>query len=370
MPSLRLSCSAWVGSACVCACACLLAALLTVAIMPASAVSTGGQARSLRVLAVGKPDWSAILALQAYLESPALQAAGLPAVAMDLIRHDSQEQVLADLRARRHRLADYAAIYVASIGTARMIQQEVRDLPIVFEGVDDAVKRCLIDSVQRPGRNATGYMHVLEDTEPRMMQLLHDAFPALKQVVVLASGTNVRRRGCDDGPQPLQLAGCRPGLHDNDDTVQQIMAPERLLEQGLRQALKVRFLVLCGSADFARLHEFVGPDSGVLVPWQNLFDSQDAALVEALSRLRRPAISARQAFAKAGGLMALSVQLPPVLPRESLRLLTQVLQGQATATLPVSTPYGMRLTINARSALAQGLRPSIEVWQRADEVLE
>ncbi len=367
MPRFRFGRSAWVGSAC----ACLLAALAVALMVPAAAVSAQGQApRSVRVLAVGQPEWQAIQALQAHLNSPAMQAAGLPAVAMDLIRHDSQEQVLADLKARRHRLADYTAIYVASIGTARMIQQEVSDLPIIFEGVDDAVKRCLIDDMQRPGRNATGYMHVLEDTEPRMLQLLHDAFPALKQVVVLASGTNVRRRGCDDGPQPLQLPGCRPGLHDNDETVQQIMAPERLLEQGRRQALKVRFLVVCGSADFARLHDFVGPDSGVLVPWQNLLDSHDAALVEALGRLRRPAISARQAFARAGGLMALSVQLPPVLPRESLRLLTQVLQGQATATLPVSTPYGMRLTINARSALAQGLRPSIEVWQRADEVLE
>lgn len=341
------------------------AAALSGAVAPATAAP-----EPLRVLAVGEPEWPAIQALSKHLQGPLMQAAGLPPVAMDLIRFESHQQMLRDLRARSTQLGRYAAIYVASISAARMIQREVTNVPIIFEGVDDALQRCLVNSLQNPGRNATGYMHVLADNEPRMLQLLHDAFPALKQVLVLASGTNLRMLTCDDDPQPSVLPGCVPGLHDNDATVQRIMAPQRLLEQGRLQGLKVRFLVLCSTADLAKLEPFIGPDTGVLVPWQDLFDRHDQALAEALARLRKPAISARRAYAAAGGLMALSVQLPPVQPRESLRLLTQVLQGQSPATLPVSTPYGLRLTVNARAAQQQGLRPAMEVWQRADEVLE
>lgn len=338
----------------------------TTATTPSSPPSPPG----LRVLAVGQPTWQAIGELAKYLASPAIAAAGLPPVTMELIRHDSRQQMLDDFAALQPRLGDYAAVYVASISAARMIQQRAPAVPIIFEGVDDAVGRCLVDSLQRPGRNASGYMHLLPDNEPRMVQLLHDAFPQLRQVVVLASASNLRMRHCDDQAQPLVMPDCQPGLHDDDGVLQKIMEARPYLEQARRRSLKLRFLVLCGPQDFARMGEFVNADSGVIVPWQNMLDLEDAALTEALARLRRPAISSRTAFAKAGGLMALAVQLPPVQPRESLRQLTQVLQGQSTQTMPVSTPYGMRLTINARAAQAQGLRPTMETWQRADEVLE
>ena len=55
--------------------------------------------------------------------------------------------------------------------------------------------------------------------------------------------------------------------------------------------------------------------------------------------------------------------------RAAIDMLLRVLGGRSAATLPVQTPRGFRLTVNASAAAAQGLKPSLSVLRRADFII-
>jgi ABC-type uncharacterized transport system substrate-binding protein len=105
------------------------------------------------------------------------------------------------------------------------------------------------------------------------------------------------------------------------------------------------------------------------VPWQSLFDGNLQALADGITATRSPAVFARHQFSRAGGLMSLE----PILDREPYRAsvlaLLQVLGGQAPATLPVQSPRGFSIVVNAATAQRTGARPSLFVLRRADEIL-
>ena len=69
------------------------------------------------------------------------------------------------------------AVFVSGLYAARAIQMENSRVPIVFDGVADAVGLCLVDSLRRPGRNATGYMHALVDEEAKLLETLVQRVP-------------------------------------------------------------------------------------------------------------------------------------------------------------------------------------------------
>lgn len=349
-----------------------LAALTLVVGQPQRETQTFEFRAERTVLAIGEADWPAIAGLGPFLNSNAFRELGLGRVALKRIASSSDDQVVRDLKSYLTANSQVAAVFTASIGTARRIQMALPDMPLVFEGVGDAQRACVVDSLISPGHNATGYQHLLDAVEPRMLQVLHDAFADLTEVVVLVSALNRRQTACEQMPSESAVrSSCQMGVHGAKSAIiAEHMDTHALTTQALREGLALKFLLLCESADASRLGAFLSAGSGVLVPWQNMLDRMDPILVPTLERLKRPAIAARTGFARHGGLMALSVQMPPVEPRESYRLLGQVLSGISPSVLPVSTPHGMRLTMNARAAAAQGLRPAIAVWQRADEVLQ
>jgi putative ABC transport system substrate-binding protein len=325
----------------------------------------------LRVLVVGEPDWPAVARLGDSLADQGTARPRLPPVDIDLARASDDGQLRSAMVGLRTGLHRYAAIYVPSLSMARMVQQAVTDVPIVFEGVDDPEAVCLVDSQRRPGRNATGYMHFLNEAELRMLQVLKDAFPDLTEVVVPVSAQNLVVRNCHP-PPALPAAGCQSGLHQADPAVEALIEAARLGGYARRLGLELHFFVTCGSQDFEALARLATarPHSGVMVPWQDLFVVHGDALARLLTPARRPTIGAWAEFAGAGGLFALEPTMPTGDVRESHRLLAEVLRGRSPAELPVSSPAGYSLVFNARAAAAQGLRPRLAVIARADQVLQ
>jgi putative ABC transport system substrate-binding protein len=266
----------------------------------------------------------------------------------------------------------YRAIFSPSQTFARAAQLERPDLPIVFDGVDDPVAICLVDSLRRPGRNATGYMHYLTDDEPKMLELLRDGFPSLKGVHFLLSGDNLGPLDCEPSdpvwatPKPPCLAGSR----EVDEYTRRRVRADLIAAHGVSLGLKVNFVVLCDSNDFKLLPQFFGPggDFGIVVPWHSLFDEHAEQLADVIAKTRRPAVFPRHRFAHSGGLMSIE----PTLDKEEASVLTmlRVLGGRSPAELPVQMPRGFSIVVNASSAVAQGITPSLMLLRRADEILK
>ncbi len=327
-----------------------------------------------RVLLMSSREWPVIQYLQQQLAAGGLGDPPLPPLKPEWVKVSSGAEAHAAITRLKPQLGQYRAIFTPSQTYARGAQLAGAQIPIVFDGVDDPVNLCLVDSLGRPGRNATGYMHLLPDAEGKMLQTLHDAFPKVREVVYLVSGPAIPPRSCapDDA---VWVASpdepCRAGWRAADAYVQRRADVLPLQAQAKALGLQMRFMVLCSAADFGVLRQAARrPHSALLVPWQTLFDENVTSLVQTIDALRLPAIFPRHQYVRDGGLMSLEPVIEPIAERASVQALLQVLGGRLPAEMPVSTPRGFGLQVNAAAAHRAGLHPSLRVLRRADVVVQ
>jgi putative ABC transport system substrate-binding protein len=69
--------------------------------------------------------------------------------------------------------------------TVGPLLQVTRTVPIVFAGVADPVGAGLVDSLARPGRNATGFVTFEFSTSGKWLELLKQIAPTVSRVAVL-----------------------------------------------------------------------------------------------------------------------------------------------------------------------------------------
>jgi putative ABC transport system substrate-binding protein len=100
---------------------------------------------------------------------------------------------------RVDRLPDLAAELVGSqvdviltggTPTARTLKNATRTIPIVMAIVGDPVAAGLVESLGRPGGNATGFSIVATDLSGRRLQLLKEIDPGLSSVAVMSNVEN------------------------------------------------------------------------------------------------------------------------------------------------------------------------------------
>lgn len=297
-----------------------------------------------------------------------------PAVIMDWREAASPPQERSQARALKPSLTSYRAIVPSNHFIARALQMEDAATPIVFEGVGDPRDLCLVDSLQRPGRNATGYMHHLPDGNAKMLELLRDGFPRTRTIYFLVDGENVTPVSCSpDDPawRTDALSKCEPGINLPPAHLRHLLQTEGLLAHARRLGLELRFVVVCGMRDIDRLATLDRDrtDVAFAVPWHGMFVTHARALVGAVGRTHHPAIYGRHRFTQLGGLLSVEPVPNPPDSRATIELLQQVLKGRSPASLPVQMPRGVSVAFNVATARAQNLKPSLTLLRRADSMV-
>jgi len=92
-------------------------------------------------------------------------------------------------------------------------------------------------------------------------------------------------------------------------------------------------------------------------------------IIEAAARHRLPAIFPYKYMATEGGLMAYGVDLIGQY-RRAAGYVDRILRGEKPGDLPVQKPVRYNLTINLKTAKAQGIEVPQTLLARADEVIE
>jgi putative ABC transport system substrate-binding protein len=69
----------------------------------------------------------------------------------------------------------------------------IRDIPIVFAGISDPVAVGMVPSLARPGGTMTGISYLGVELNPKRLQLLKEALPALTRVGVLVPSNHSLR---------------------------------------------------------------------------------------------------------------------------------------------------------------------------------
>jgi len=222
--------------------------------------------------------------------------------------------------------------------------RETQTIPIVFAAIIDPVGAGIVQSLAKPGGNATGLSW---DAEPQIvakqMQLLRELVPGIKNVALLwnpdIQGSMAFVRAAD---QAAIASGVALKLFEAR-TAPAIDTAFAEMEQA-----HVTALVVLGS-DFTWVHR------------------------ERLARLatarRIPTIYGNRDSVLAGGLMSYGASLSEQF-RRAASYVDKILKGAKPADLPVEQPTKFDFVVNLKTAKALGITIPSSLMLRADEVIK
>jgi putative tryptophan/tyrosine transport system substrate-binding protein len=248
----------------------------------------------------------------------------LPAMAMDLVRHE-------------------VTAIVANTPAVRAAQAATKTIPIVFIAGVDPVAFGLVASLNRPGGNLTGIASLVDEVGPKRLELLHDLLPNASTVALLINPRN-----------PSAAVQIRDAQAAASAFGQEIHILNASTESDIDTAL----------ATFGQMRA-----AALIFVNDALFNSRLDQLAAITARRAIPAISPWREFVVAGGLMSYGINQPD-LYRQAAIYVGRVLNGERPADLPVQQATKVELHINLKTAKALGITFPESILQRADEVIE
>jgi putative ABC transport system substrate-binding protein len=228
----------------------------------------------------------------------------------------------------------------ASVGP---LLQASRTIPIVFANVPDPVGSGFVESLSRPGGNATGFVQFEYNLTGKWLELLKQVAPHMANAVMLWD--------------PTILAGI------GQFAVIQSVAPSLGVE--------VRAINVRDTAEIERgVAAFAGvANGGMIVAASALAVVHRAPIVAIAARHRLPTIYFQRIFVADGGLISYGPDFIDQY-RRAAGYVDRILKGEKPADLPVQAPTKYDLTINLRTAKDLGLSLPPALLARADEVIE
>jgi putative ABC transport system substrate-binding protein len=216
-------------------------------------------------------------------------------------------------------------------------------IPIVFASHADPVGSGHVDSLGRPGRNATGLTIVMSETMAKSLELLKAAVPGLARVAVIW-----------DPSTPSH----RPGLKAVEDT-------------GQKLGLRIQPVAVRSAAEYERAFSSIVQEraNGVLVLSTPLFMGGAKELAELALTHKLPTMFGPREHVEAGGLLSYSPDRAD-LYRRAATYVDKILKGSSPRELPVQQATKFELVVNLRTAKALGLTVPQTVLLRADEVIQ
>jgi putative tryptophan/tyrosine transport system substrate-binding protein len=218
-----------------------------------------------------------------------------------------------------------------------------RTVPIVFAIVADPVGAGFVDSLARPGGNATGFTPFEYGLSGKWLELLKQIAPGVTRVGVIRDPTTAVGLG-----QFGAIQAVAPSLGVE-------VSPVNLHDAGeIEPAI----------AAFVR-----SSNGGLIVTGSPLALGHRDQIVALAARHKLPAVYPARFFVAAGGLISYG---PDFLDqfRRAAGYVDRILKGEKPSDLPVQGATKYQLTINLKTAKALGLDMPATVLARADEVIE
>jgi putative ABC transport system substrate-binding protein len=227
-----------------------------------------------------------------------------------------------------------------------------KTIPVVFLLVIDPVGLGVVESLRRPGGNATGISNGGPELVVKRLQMLKELVPDARKVTVLAHGDMHRQRApAFQTFWSLVMSDLERLGRDLGVTLQYVLvnSPEEL--RGAVEAVRRQ-----------------APDALMNVEHQMLF-SERAQLTALAVTLKRPAIWDARATTEAGGLASYGPDFLDMW-RTAGRYLDRVLRGTWPGDLPVEQPTKFELLFNLKTARALGFTIPPALLARADQLIE
>jgi putative ABC transport system substrate-binding protein len=250
-----------------------------------------------------------------------------------------------DSRRYAAELVALASDVIVANGSMSMVPllQATRSVPIVFVVVPDPVGAGSVDSLARPGGNATGFMSFEYGMSAKWLELLKQVAPDVTRVAVIRDPAITAGAG-----QFGAIQSVAPSFGVEVSPISARDAPE------IERAIAA----------------FVHSSNGGLVVTQSALTTVHRDLIVTLAaRHKLPAVYYERHFVTAGGLISYG---PDFIDqhRQASTYVDRILKGEKPADLPVQAPTKFELVINLKTAKALGLIVPPALLTRADEVIE
>jgi putative tryptophan/tyrosine transport system substrate-binding protein len=224
------------------------------------------------------------------------------------------------------------------------LARETRTIPIVFVNVGDPIASGFAASLARPGGNITGFTVETPEQGGKWVELLKEIAPRTVRMALLFNPATA---------VPLQFF--MPSI----------------------QAAASSFAVQASAAPVHAKDEIEGViaalahnPGGSLIVMPDGFNVANRELIITLAaRYGVPAIYWNRFFTDSGGLITYGADFAEQF-RQVPEYIDRILKGEKPADLPIQAPTKFELIINLKTAKALGLDVSLQLQQRADEVIE
>jgi putative tryptophan/tyrosine transport system substrate-binding protein len=214
-------------------------------------------------------------------------------------------------------------------------------IPVVFVA-GDPISAGLVESLARPGGNATGLSLEVPGTAGKRLALLREIVPSLRRLAILG---NVAGNGVKTEIKEVQTAA---RTLDLEVIVSEVHRPEDI--------------------DPA-IEPFRGRADALYICADPFVTTNETYINSSALSARLPTMYGLPENAAAGGLLAYGADFPD-LCRRAAEIVDKILRGATPANIPVEQPTTFKFVINLKTAKALGLTIPYSTQLLADDVIE
>src|SRR4051812_25547773 len=201
---------------------------------------------------------------------------------------------------------------------AKVAKTATSTIPIVFEVGNDAVEAGLVQSLARPGGNATGLNILFTQLTAKRLEILCKLLPAAKHITLLVNPKSPT---------------AEPSIRDAEPGARARGLKLSILNASNDGEIEAAF------SDFGKIQS-----EGLIVAADPFFDTRREQLPAAAARHKVPTIYFEPEFSAAGGLISYGSRLSLVYEQMGVYA-GRILKGEKPADLPVAQPTKFELAV-------------------------
>lgn len=226
---------------------------------------------------------------------------------------------------------------------AAILRRATQTIPIVFTTVSDPVGGGFVANLAHPGGNITGFQNFETAIGGKWLEVLKEIAPKVRRVAFVYSP---------------EISAHVAFMHAAEAASSSLGMT--VTAAGVRNAADIEFALTAFAKE---------PNGGLIVAPSSLIATGQDLIIALAVRLHLPAIYPFRYFCTNGGLVSYGFD-PVEQQRGAALYVDRILKGEKPGDLPVQAPTKYNLVINLKTAKELGLVVSLQLQQRADEVIE
>jgi putative ABC transport system substrate-binding protein len=227
--------------------------------------------------------------------------------------------------------------------TTLALQRETRTIPIVFAGAGDPVAGGIVERLDRPSGNVTGFANYEAPLGGKWLELLSDIARGLKRAAIMFNP--------DTAPVSAHMPSFETAARSLK--VEPIIAP-------VHSDVEIETAIIALGRE---------PGGGLVVMPDVFTSAHREPIISAAARNKVPAVYGISFFPRGGGLLSYGPD-PVDLYRRAASYVDRILRGAKPGDLPVQFPTKFEMVVNFKTAKALGITVPPSILLRATEQIE